>query len=177
MSQEQEQDSQELLDKKEGGNKNTECKSSLAKKKQAVGTQMEESKDDDNVSDCICGGCQDCNVIEYKREKEEARKKEEKDPLDLTASKKAEEEEKDCPSNCGSCPICLKELEVFYLKRAENFKKKIDLKESGKLTCADSEKFCVESNPDFEERSDCPDGKCGGCKPITLAWRKNMKIS
>jgi hypothetical protein len=81
----------------------------------------------------------------------------------LTASKKAKGEAKECPSNCGNCPICLEELGVFFLKRAENFKNNIDLKESGKLTCAESEKFCVESNLDFEARSDCPDGECREC--------------
>ncbi len=120
---------------------------------------MDESEDDKEVSDCICGGCQNCNVRECKREEEEARKKEEKDPLNLTASEK----EQDCPDNCGNCPICLQELGTLYLKRANDFNKKIDLKESGKLTCAESEKFSVESNPDFEARSDCPDGECRQC--------------
>jgi hypothetical protein len=142
--QEDSQDSQELLDEKE------ECESSPAKKKQSVGTQMDESEDDDDKRFSISA--------KNKREEEEARKKGEKDPLLLTASKG---EANDCPSNCGNCPICLESVGTFYLERANDFKKKIDLKESGKLTCA--EKFAVESNPDFEARSDCPDGECRQC--------------
>jgi hypothetical protein len=134
------------LDEKE------ECESSPAKKKQSVGTQMDESEDHDDKRFSISA--------KNKREEEEARKKGEKDPLLLTASKG---EANDCPSNCGNCPICLESVGTFYLERANDFKKKIDLKESGKLTCAESEKFCVESNPDFETKSDCPDGECREC--------------
>ncbi len=137
--QEDSQDSQELLDE------NEECESSPAKKKQSVGTQMDESEDDDDKR---------FSIISAKNKREE-----EKDPLNLTASEK----EQDCPSNCGNCPICLESVGTFYLERANNFKKKIDLKESGKVTCAESEKFCVESNPDFETKSDCPDGECKEC--------------
>ncbi len=75
----------------------------------------------------------------------------------------ASEKEQDCSGNSGNCPICLESLGTFYLERANDFKKKIDLKESGKLTCAESEKYAVESNPDFEARSDCPDGECRQC--------------
>jgi len=151
--QEEQQGSQELLDEKEKVDE-----SSRAKRKYF---RMDESEDDKEVSDCTCGGCQNCNVRYYKREEEEARKeeeearkKEEKDPL---------EKEKDCPSNCGNCPICLESVGTFFLERANDFKKKIDLKESGKLTCAESEKFCVESNLDFETKSDCHDGECREC--------------
>ncbi len=154
--QEEQQDSQELLDEKE------ECKSSPAKKKQSVGTQMDESEDDDDKRFSISS--------KNKREEKEARKKEEKDPINLTASEK----EKDCPGNCGNCPICLESVGTFYLERANDLKKKIDLKESGKLTCAESEKFCVESNPDFEARSDCPDGECRQCN--TCLEKKHEKL-
>jgi hypothetical protein len=110
---------------------------------------MDESEDHDDKRFSISA--------KNKREEEEARKKGEKDPLLLTASKG---EANDCPSNCGNCPICLESVGTFYLERANDFKKKIDLKESGKLTCA---KFAVESNPDFEAKSDCPDGECRQC--------------